>query len=69
MGVLLPGMEARVIREDGREANTDEIGELLLKGENIAQGYWNNEQATKEAFVNGWLRSGDYVRADTDGNF
>ncbi|KAF5377780.1 hypothetical protein D9757_008052 [Collybiopsis confluens] len=58
-GVLLPGMEARIVREDGSEADFNEIGELWLKSPNVSPGYWNNETANKETFVDGWLKTGD----------
>jgi long-subunit acyl-CoA synthetase (AMP-forming) len=69
-GILLPGQEARIIREDGTEADIDEVGEMYLRGRNIALGYWNNETATKEIFVeDGWLKTGDRFKVDKDGNF
>jgi len=68
-GVLLPGMEARTVREDGTEANWNEVGELWLKGENIVQGYWNNPQVTKGTFVDGWLRTGDKFKVDKEQYF
>ncbi|RDB14659.1 putative 4-coumarate--CoA ligase 1 [Hypsizygus marmoreus] len=68
-GVLLPGMEARIVRDDGSDADVNEVGELLLRSPNIALGYWNNEKATRETFVDGWLRTGDKFRATEDGTF
>lgn len=69
-GILLPGQEARIVREDGTEADVDEVGEMYLRGRNIALGYWNNETATRETFVEGgWLRTGDRFKVDKDGNF
>ncbi|KAF8887155.1 hypothetical protein BD779DRAFT_1786298 [Infundibulicybe gibba] len=68
-GVLLPGMEARIIRDDDSEAGLNEVGELYLKGENVALGYWNNESASRETFVNGWLRTGDKFRFNENGYF
>jgi long-subunit acyl-CoA synthetase (AMP-forming) len=66
----MPGMEARIVRDDGSEADVDEVGELYLRGPNIALGYWNNEKATRETFVkDGWLRTGDRFKVDKDGNF
>jgi len=66
----LPGQEARIVRDDGTEADFDEVGELYLRGANIAMGYWDNEKATRETFVeDGWLRTGDRFRADKGGNF
>ncbi|RPD62445.1 acetyl-CoA synthetase-like protein [Lentinus tigrinus ALCF2SS1-7] len=68
VGLLLPGVEARIVRDDGTLAGYNEPGELWLKGENIALGYWRNEKATKETFGDGWLRTGDRFRIDEDGN-
>ena len=42
-------------------------GELLVRGANIVQGYWNKPQATAEAFAEGWLHTGDIARVDEDG--
>ncbi|KAG6864934.1 hypothetical protein C0991_006285 [Blastosporella zonata] len=58
-GILLPGMEGRIVRDDGTEADWNEPGELYLRSDNVAMGYWNNEKATKDTFVDGWLRTGD----------
>ncbi|KAF8626752.1 hypothetical protein AX15_004705 [Amanita polypyramis BW_CC] len=70
-GILAPGMEARILLEDGATAVTGpgQVGELWLKGPNIAAGYWNNEKATRETFVGGWLRTGDRFWIDEDGHF
>jgi len=69
VGILLPGMEARILREDGSEASVNEPGELFLKGGNVALGYRKNRQANEETFIDGWLRTGDRFRIDEDGNF
>lgn len=68
-GVLLPGMEARIVRDDGSDADVNEVGELYLRGLNVAMGYWNNEKATRETFVDGWLRTGDKFRVDEEEYF
>ena len=69
-GILQPGQEARIVRDDGTEADVDEVGELYLRGGNIVSGYWNNEKASRETFVEGgWLRTGDRFKVDKDGNF
>ncbi|KAG8817512.1 hypothetical protein FRC17_011198 [Serendipita sp. 399] len=68
-GGLLPGMEARIVREDGTEAEYGEVGELWLKGPNIAMGYYGNPKATAETFVNGWLRTGDLFKVNEEGYF
>ena len=43
------------------------VGELLVRGPNVVQGYWNNPQATAEVFVEGWLHTGDLARIEPDG--
>ena len=68
-GVLLPSMEARIVRDDGTDANLNEPGELWLRGDNVALGYWNNEKASKETFVDGWVHTGDKFYVDALGNF
>ena len=68
-GVLSAGMEARIVREDGTEADFNEAGELWLRGDNVSMGYWNNTKATTETFVDGWLRTGDQFRIDEKENF
>ena len=43
------------------------VGELLVRGPNVVQGYWNKPQASAEAFTDGWLHTGDLARVDPDG--
>ncbi|KXN90930.1 putative 4-coumarate--CoA ligase 1 [Leucoagaricus sp. SymC.cos] len=68
-GILHPGMEARIVREDGSEADWDEVGELWLRGENIVLGYLNNPKANGETFEDGWLKTGDKFRVDREQYF
>jgi acyl-CoA synthetase (AMP-forming)/AMP-acid ligase II len=69
-GILLPGMEARIVKDDGSDAAKGEAGELHLRGANIALGYWNNEKANKETFIEGgWLVTGDRFSRDDEGMF
>ncbi|KAI0699126.1 hypothetical protein BC835DRAFT_1405225 [Cytidiella melzeri] len=66
-GILIAGMEGRIVRADGSEADYDEPGELWVRGENVALGYWKNEKATRETFVDGWLHTGDHFKVDKEG--
>jgi acyl-CoA synthetase (AMP-forming)/AMP-acid ligase II len=43
------------------------VGELLIRGAQVVQGYWNKPEATEQAFAGGWLRTGDLARIDDDG--
>ncbi|KAJ8488321.1 hypothetical protein ONZ45_g13993 [Pleurotus djamor] len=60
-GKLIPGLKARVLKPDGSMAGVGEVGELVVSGPSMSLGYANNPQATKETFVNGWVRTGDEV--------
>jgi acyl-CoA synthetase (AMP-forming)/AMP-acid ligase II len=70
VGILWPGLEARIVREDGSDAAVNEPGECLLRGPTVAIGYWKNEAATRGTFLEGgWIRTGDRLRVDEQGNF
>lgn len=59
-GSLLPGIEARIVTTEGEEVTKlDTPGELWVKGPAITLGYLNNQKATEETFVDGYLRTGD----------
>jgi len=68
-GILCPGLEARILREDGTDADYNEIGELIVRGPTNALGYRNNGNATKETFRDGWLYTGDRFYVDRQGRF
>ncbi|KAF2843262.1 phenylacetyl-CoA ligase [Patellaria atrata CBS 101060] len=59
-GSLIPGCEARLVTEEGKEVeNCDQAGELLIRSPSVALGYFNNPKANNETFKNGWLCTGD----------
>ena len=73
-GVPIPGVKAAIIDHAGTDLlSPGEVGELILNGPNIMQGYWNRPEETAEAFVDiegeKWLRTGDLVRMDEEGYF
>jgi fatty-acyl-CoA synthase len=63
---LLVGV--RIVDEDGRDVADGEVGDLLFSGPGVTPGYWNDSEATRDAFTpEGWLKSGDLARRDRDG--
>ncbi|GLV58556.1 long-chain-fatty-acid--CoA ligase [Dictyobacter sp. S3.2.2.5] len=70
IGLPLPGVEAAILdRATGEPLPVGEIGEIVVKGPNIMQGYWQRDEETKAIFVNGWMRTGDIGKMDEDGYF
>ena len=66
-GKALMHTEIRIIDEDGKDVGSNTVGELIIRGPNITPGYWNNEEATKKTFMDGWLLTGDAARMDEEG--
>jgi long-chain acyl-CoA synthetase len=63
------GNEMKVFDDNDCEVADGELGEIVLRGENILKGYYKNPEATAEAFRNGWFHSGDIGYRDADGYF
>ena len=59
----------RVVDEDGKQLKVGEVGEIVVGGPVVMQGYWNKPQETKEALQRGWLRTGDMGYMDEDGYY
>lgn len=60
-------MELKILDDDGNELPTGEKGEIVVKGDNVMLGYWNNPVATAETIKEGWLHTGDMGYMDKDG--
>ena len=68
IGQPLPGTDIRFVDiETGLVAATGQRGELQVKGPQVMLGYFNNPDATRDAFADGWLRTGDVGYMDEDG--
>ncbi|OJA09090.1 hypothetical protein AZE42_10819, partial [Rhizopogon vesiculosus] len=67
VGIIIPGVEVRIVRPDGSLAGPNEVGELFTRGAGSALGYKGNDKASRETFVDGWVRTGDRMRIDEDG--
>jgi long-chain acyl-CoA synthetase len=63
------GNEMRVVDDDDNEVSDGELGEIVLRGENILKGYFKNPEATANAFRGGWFHTGDVGYCDKDGFF
>ena len=61
------GNEMRVVDDDGNDVVEGELGEIVLRGENILKGYYKNPEATAHAFRNGWFHTGDIGYRDAEG--
>ena len=68
IGVPLPGVEVRLVDEEGEDALLGDEGEIWVRGPNVFKGYWNEPEATARVLTDdGWLRTGDVAVADDDG--
>jgi fatty-acyl-CoA synthase len=67
VGKVIPTVAARVVDENMNDVPVGEVGEIVYRAPTLMSGYWNNPEATAEAFAGGWFHSGDLVRMDDDG--
>lgn len=69
-GRPVAGYDARILDESGREVTEPDVpGALQVRGPSLATGYWNREEATRAAFRDGWLVTGDVYARSADGYF
>ncbi|WDD93492.1 AMP-binding protein [Burkholderia sp. FERM BP-3421] len=59
--------EVRVVDASGQEVDGDAIGEVVIRGADVFQGYWNAPELTREVLIDGWLHTGDLARTDREG--
>jgi acyl-CoA synthetase (AMP-forming)/AMP-acid ligase II len=67
IGKPLGDIEIRIVDEDGGDVPVGEMGEIVAKGQRLMKGYWNMEEATRQAMHGGWLHTGDLGYWDEDG--
>lgn len=67
IGLPVPGTEIKLVDDEGNE--NSEKGEMLVRGPQVMQGYWQKDSDTSDCITNGWLRTGDIAQMDEDGFF
>lgn len=67
VGTARTDVEVRVVDEDGRPVPTGEIGEIVVRGDVVMAGYWNQPEATADTVRDGWLYTGDMGSFDPAG--
>jgi len=68
-GIAVPGYQLRLVDEAGEDVSQGEIGELLVRGESAADGYWNQREKSRATFEGEWTRTGDKYECDAQGRF
>lgn len=69
IGVPAPYTEVRLVNDDGNDVAAGQPGELIVRGPQVMQGYWNAPQETANVLRNGWLHTGDVAIMDADCTF
>ncbi len=69
VGLPLPGISVRLLNAQHEPVAEGETGEVYLRGPNVFMGYWRREDATREAFVDGYFRTGDIATRSKDGYY
>jgi long-chain acyl-CoA synthetase len=70
IGIPLPSTDARIVHpRSGRVLKPGTIGELVIRGPQVMQGYWRRPEETEEALRDGWLHTGDLAQMDSEGYF
>lgn len=66
-GKVVDDLEIKIIDDQNQEVPQGQKGEIIIKGDNVMLGYWENPTATNETIVDGWLHTGDLGYMDKDG--
>ncbi len=69
VGPPVPGVEMKIMDDQGQELPIGDTGEICVRGPNVMQGYWNRPEETRESFFGDWFRTGDLGHTDEDGYF
>jgi len=69
IGIPAPRTEVRLVDDNGNEVAQGEPGELIVRGPQVMQGYWNQPEETAKSLRNGWFHTGDVAVMDDDLTF
>ncbi|MCW5969013.1 MAG: AMP-binding protein [Blastocatellales bacterium] len=69
VGFPFPGVSVKILDADRNSVGEGEIGEMYVRGPNVCAGYWRQPEATAEAFIDGWFRTGDLAERSADGYY
>ncbi len=69
IGCAVPGVEVKIVDENGKELGVDEPGEIITRGPHVMKGYFRRAGATAERIRNGWLYTGDVGKRGGDGYY
>lgn len=67
VGRIQPMLEAKVVNAEGQVVPVGDKGELLVRGYSVMQGYWGDEERTRETVQDGWMHTGDLATIDAEG--
>jgi acyl-CoA synthetase (AMP-forming)/AMP-acid ligase II len=66
LGKVLMGSQIRIVDNNDQELSKGEIGELIIKGENVVESFWNQPHVTEQILRDGWLHTGDLAMMDEE---
>jgi len=69
VGLAIPGVDMKIMDEDGNEKPLNEPGEICVRGPNVMKGYWKQPEETAKSFFGDWFRTGDIGTEDEDHYF
>jgi len=69
VGLAIPGVDMKIMDEDGNEKPANEPGEICVRGPNVMKGYWKQPEETEKSFFGDWFRTGDIGTEDEDHYF
>ncbi|WP_079509011.1 class I adenylate-forming enzyme family protein [Mesobacillus jeotgali] len=67
VGIPIPGVQIKIVDDKGSEVPAGQVGELVVSGDNVTPGYYQNKEETNRVIKDGWLFTGDMARVDEDG--